>query len=75
MIELPESGYTPENLKALRIQCNLTQKHVAEITNTKQWRTVARWEAEVDAATHSDMPLKKWQVLYNYACELKNSVQ
>ena len=69
MIDTPELGYTPNNLKALRQKYGLTQKQVAEITGLKTWHPVNRWEAAVDAAHHADMPHTKWLKLLEY---LKN---
>lgn len=60
MIETPELGYTPNNLKALRQKYGITQKQVAEITDLKTWHPVNRWEAPIEAAYHADMPYTKW---------------
>lgn len=58
-----EIGYTPNNLKALRAKHNLTQKQVAEITDTKAARTISKWETDLDDISHADMPAKKWRNL------------
>ncbi|WP_038443013.1 helix-turn-helix domain-containing protein [Bibersteinia trehalosi] len=58
-----ELGYTPKNLKAIRQEHNLTQQQVADMTDTKSWRSVARWEAGVSETSHADMPLTKWLLL------------
>ena len=60
MIDTPELGYTPNNLKALRQKYGLTQKQVAEITGLKTWHPVNRWEAPIEAPYHADMPHTKW---------------
>lgn len=69
MIDTPELGYTPNNLRAVRTKYGLTQKQVAEITGLKTWHPANRWEAPVDAAYHADMPHTKWLKLLEY---LKN---
>lgn len=60
MIDNPELGYTPVNLKAIRAKYGLTQKQVASITGSKTVYIVQRWEADVSAKGHSDMPHTKW---------------
>lgn len=55
-----ELGYTPANLRRLRTENNLLQQQVADITNTSSWRSVARWEREVDNSDHASMPHSKW---------------
>lgn len=63
MIENPEFGYTPSNLKMLRKHHNLTQTDVAKLTGTSQ-RMVMRWETELSStAGRSDMPHTKWAML------------
>lgn len=59
---LPEYGYTPANLLALREKHGLTQTQLGELAAATQ-RTIARWETPVGADTHADMPLKKWLML------------
>lgn len=62
-ILLPELGYTPANLRALREQARLTRRQVADITNTVNYATIARWETDVGKKNHADMPQYKWQML------------
>ncbi|ULX34749.1 helix-turn-helix domain-containing protein [Mannheimia haemolytica] len=63
MIENPEFGYTPSNLKMLRKHHNLTQTEVANILGVGQ-RIVMRWETELSStAARSDMPYTKWAEL------------
>ena len=50
MIDNPELGYTPNNLRSIRAKYGLTQKQVAEITGLKTWHPVNRWEAPIEAA-------------------------
>ena len=69
-MQFPEIGYTPENLKALRHAFNLTQQQVADLTETKSWRTVSKWESNIFDLSHADMPLKKWVKLYNHTCNM-----
>lgn len=69
IVTLPELGYTPANLKALREQANLTQRQVADITNTVNYATVVRWETDVGGKNHADMPQYKWQMLIKAICE------
>lgn len=64
--EVPEIGYTPANLKALRKKFGLTQARVAEITETKTIYSVRRWEAPLNAKNRADMPLAKWLRLLKY---------
>ncbi|MFC2416876.1 MAG: helix-turn-helix domain-containing protein [Eikenella corrodens] len=66
MIDTPELGYTPNNLRAIRAKYGLTQKQVAEITGTSKLFTVGRWEAAVGAPNHADMPHTKWLRLLGY---------
>lgn len=61
-----ELGYTPKNLRLMRLQHNLTQQQVADITGTAQWRTVSKWEKELGEPTHADMPYSKWVKLLGY---------
>lgn len=55
----PETGYTPANLRHLRAQYGLTQSELAKLAGVAL-RTVQQWEADLDKATHADMPHKKW---------------
>lgn len=61
MIENPELGYTPNNLKAIRAKHGLTYQQVADATGTASWRTAAKWERN-----EADMPYKKWQMLLHF---------
>ncbi|WP_118815294.1 helix-turn-helix domain-containing protein [Neisseria lactamica] len=55
MIDNPEFGYTPANLKAVRQKYGLTQQRVADITGVTL-ATAQKWEAAMSLKTHSDMP-------------------
>ncbi len=68
-ILLPELGYTPANLRALREQARLTRRQVADITNTVNYATIARWETDVCKKNHADMPQYKWQMLIDTICK------
>lgn len=59
MIENPELGYTPRNLKAVRKKLGLTQQKMADLTKTNL-SSYQRWETDVERESHSDMPLEKW---------------
>lgn len=61
-----ELGYTPSNLRILREQHGLSQQQVADITSTKTWHSVSRWEAPIDSAYHADMPHRKWVLLLEH---------
>lgn len=64
MIESPELGYTPANLRAVREKYGLTQTQVAEIVGVRSYIQVGRWEIETDSpARRADMPLEKWRIL------------
>lgn len=65
MIDNPEFGYTPANLKAVRQKYGLTQKQVADITGATL-STAQKWEAAMSLKTHSDMPHSRWLVLLEY---------
>lgn len=61
-----ELGYTPQNLKMIRKQYGLTQQQVADMTGTSNYRTVVKWETELNSnAQRADMPLRKWTMLLN----------
>lgn len=67
MIENPELGYTPANLRAIREKYSLTQTQVAEITQVKNYVQAARWEVELGSpARRADMPLAKWRLLLDW---------
>ncbi len=65
MIDNPELGYTPANLKAVRQKYGLTQKQVADITGATL-STSQKWEAAMSLKTHSDMPHTRWLLLLEY---------
>lgn len=62
MVNLPESGYTPANLRALLASAGLTQQAAAGLLGV-DGRTVRKWVADLDNASHRDMPLTQWQKL------------
>nr|DAX35243.1 MAG TPA: putative zinc finger/helix-turn-helix protein, YgiT family [Caudoviricetes sp.] len=68
MIDAPELGYTPANLKALRQKYDLTQQSTADLLNVNI-SALQRWEADVRQKSHRDMPHTKWLKLLEY---LKN---
>ena len=68
MIDPPELGYTPANLKALRQKYGLSQKRVADITESKL-KTAQKWEASPSMSSYANMPHTKWLKLLEY---LKN---
>lgn len=59
MIDNPELGYTPANLKALRQKNDLTQQATADLLKVNI-SAFQRWEADINLKSHTDMPLKKW---------------
>ncbi len=59
MIDNPELGYTPANLKALRQKYDLTQQATANLLEVNI-SAIQRWEADINLKSHTDMPLKKW---------------
>lgn len=65
MIDTPELGYTPANLKALRQQHGLTQQNVADITGSKL-KTAQKWEANPSMSSFANMPHTKWMKLLEY---------
>jgi len=67
MMALPETGYTPANLRALIDRRGWTQKQAAEACGVAE-RTFRQWlVADLDAPGHRDMPLKSWRKLINCA--------
>lgn len=68
MIDAPELGYTPANLKALRQKYGLTQQATADLLNVNI-SALQRWETDVRQKSHRDMPHTKWLKLLEY---LKN---
>ena len=59
MIDAPEFGYTPENLKRLRQKYGITQQRMAELLDTNI-STARRWETLIDRTSHATMPYVKW---------------
>lgn len=59
MIESPQFGYTPENLKCLRQSYGITQQRMAELLDTNI-STARRWETAINRASHATMPYIKW---------------
>ena len=68
MINNPELGYTPANLKALRRRYGLTQQNVADITESTL-KIAQKWEASPSMSSYANMPHTKWLKLLEY---LKN---
>lgn len=62
MVNLHEVGYTPANLRALLASAGLTQQAAAGLLGV-DGRTVRKWVADLDNASHRDMPLTQWQKL------------
>ena len=65
MIDQFELGYTPANLKALRQRYGLTQKQVADITESTL-KTAQKWEASPSMSSFANMPHTKWLKLLEY---------
>ncbi len=65
MIENFELGYTPANLKALRQKHGLTQKQVADITESTL-KTAQKWETSPSMSSYANMPHTKWLKLLEY---------
>ena len=61
-MSFPEAGYTPANLRALLASAGLTQQAAANMIGV-DGRTVRKWVADLDNASHRDMPLKAWRKL------------
>lgn len=59
MIDNPELGYTPNNLKAVRQKHGLTQQAAADLLDVTI-SAMQRWESDVNLKSHTDMPIKKW---------------
>ena len=59
----PEAGYTPANLRTLLQNAGLTQQAAADMLGV-DGRTVRKWVADLDNASHRDMPLAQWQKLF-----------
>lgn len=62
MIDAPELGYTPNNLKALRQKYGLTQQATADLLEVNI-SALQRWETDVGQKSHRDMPHYKWLTL------------
>lgn len=62
MPDIPEAGYTPANLRALLQSAGITQQSAAQMLGVDQ-RTVRKWCAELETASHRDMPLWQWREL------------
>lgn len=60
--DFPEAGYTPANLRALLASAGLTQQAAADLLGV-DGRTVRKWVADLENASHRDMPLAQWQKL------------
>lgn len=65
MIDAPELGYTPANLKALRRRYGLTQQQVADIT-VSTLKTAQKWETSPNMSSFANMPHTKWLKLLEY---------
>jgi len=61
-MNFPEAGYTPANLRVLLSSAGLTQQAAADLIGV-DGRTVRKWLAELDNASHRDMPLHQWRKL------------
>ena len=59
MIDNPELGYTPNNLKAVRQKHGLTQPAAADLLDVTI-SAIQRWESDLNLKSHTDMPIKKW---------------
>lgn len=59
MIDNPDLGYTPNNLKKVRQKYDLTQQAAADLLDVTI-SALQRWEADVNLKSHTDMPVKKW---------------
>ena len=59
MIDAPQFGYTPDNLKRLRQKHGITQQRMAELLDTNI-STARRWETPINKVSHATMPYVKW---------------
>ncbi len=59
MVNLPDPGYTPANLRTLLKHAGLTQQAAADMIGV-DGRTVRKWVADIGNASHRDMPLHQW---------------
>lgn len=69
MIDTPELGYTPANLKALRQKYDLTQQATADLLEVNI-SALQRWETNVGQKSHRDMPHYKWLTLLDNIIQL-----
>lgn len=69
MIDTPEFGYTPNNLKLLRQMYRLTQQATADLLEVNI-SALQRWEADVGQKSHRDMPHSKWLTLLDNIIQL-----
>ncbi|HFC9456717.1 MULTISPECIES: hypothetical protein [Acinetobacter] len=67
-----EFGYTPENLRRLLSQSNLSQKDAREIID-KGRNTFSRYLYDVDNHNHVSMTHADWLTLLEYVKGLQNS--
>ena len=58
VVNLPEAGYTPANLRALLKHAGLTQQAAGDLLSVDM-RTVRKWCAPLDS-DHADMPHYRW---------------
>lgn len=59
-----EVGYTPTNLRTVRQFLGWTQLEAANFHGVGL-STYKAWEVEdLDKKAHSDMPLKKWRIMF-----------
>jgi len=64
-----ELGYTPNNLKKLMSDLNLTRRMVANRVGVDV-QSVTAWRAPIGAAMHRDMNTKNWRKLLQMRVEL-----
>lgn len=62
MIDTPELGYTPNNLRSIRAKYGLTQQATADLLEVNI-SALQRWETDVTQKSHRDMPHTKWLIL------------
>lgn len=68
MIENPELGYTPANLKRLRQHYKLTRRRLSKAAETS-FAMIPRWEAPVLSSYSFSMPHKKWVKLLEHGLQ------
>lgn len=59
---LPETGYTPANLRALLKIHDSNREQAADMLGVTL-RAVHRWCTDLESKQHRDMPLEKWNEL------------